>query len=548
MGIHPKLDLQRSSACSVTPPGLPSPVSAVSLSNVSGDKLFGRTAPISPPMSSHELGRTTSDMSPGKSLSTGRSQREVQHEPTRQQLPSLSSLFAANQHVRPVPSPLSDRTSPLFGTQSPSDRPPSASTNPERPYSSSSSYFPNISPTLNQPRPVYEPRLLADRPLLPSVARTFPGPLSPPIREYDQTQHTPRSDGSAGGKWAHAGNYPDPRRPEYVYGPRSDPQGALPSLGPGFGYESSQAAKMDGRGQAMRPSRSPTSPGSASPETILVKDGLGPKIWTGTHFLPRFVRRAEVPGEGPCYFYDDGTHCKTVIDGEAVNAHWGVTKAGKPRKRLAIACLTCREKKIKCDPDYPRCVQCEKFGRVCKFKNAPRGGHNTSPATSPGGQESSDTRHLAGPPPPQRVVELDQHHQQPPRSSIISSSSVSPSSQQQHASNSNKRRASPELPSLPPTAKRSRFTYDHSYSHHSHPHSHPHSPHSHHPPPPPPTSFPYPVMAAPTADPKPTTTSPSAPWQPQQQPQHRELPGIRENILYRKWQPDPYVRDVQRTR
>ena len=100
------------------------------------------------------------------------------------------------------------------------------------------------------------------------------------------------------------------------------------------------------------------------------KDSLGPKIWTGTQFLPRFVRQAEYPGEGLCYFYDDGTHCKTVIDGEPVNAHWGVTKAGKPRKRLAIACLTCREKKIKCDPDFPRCVQCEKFGRVCKFKNA----------------------------------------------------------------------------------------------------------------------------------------------------------------------------------
>lgn len=100
------------------------------------------------------------------------------------------------------------------------------------------------------------------------------------------------------------------------------------------------------------------------------KDTLGPKIWTGTQFLPRFVRQDEVSGEGMCYFYDDGTHCKTSIDGEPVNAHWGVTKAGKPRKRLAIACITCREKKIKCDPDYPRCVQCDKFGRVCKFKNA----------------------------------------------------------------------------------------------------------------------------------------------------------------------------------
>lgn len=118
-------------------------------------------------------------------------------------------------------------------------------------------------------------------------------------------------------------------------------------------------------------------------ESSTPKEGLGPKIWTGTHFLPRFIRAAEVPGEGLCYFYDDGTHCKTVIDGEVVNAHWGVTKAGKPRKRLAIACITCREKKIKCDPDYPRCIQCDKFGRVCKFKNAPRGGQNTSPSIPP---------------------------------------------------------------------------------------------------------------------------------------------------------------------
>ncbi|QYT04574.1 hypothetical protein H0G86_011476 [Trichoderma simmonsii] len=122
----------------------------------------------------------------------------------------------------------------------------------------------------------------------------------------------------------------------------------------------------------------------ASSEVAVSKDTgrLGPKIWTGTHFLPRFIRAAEVPGEGMCYFYDDGSHCKAVIDGEAVNAHWGVTKAGKPRKRLAIACITCREWKIKCDPDYPRCVQCEKFGRICKFKNAPKGGNIPLPSTS----------------------------------------------------------------------------------------------------------------------------------------------------------------------
>lgn len=100
------------------------------------------------------------------------------------------------------------------------------------------------------------------------------------------------------------------------------------------------------------------------------RNGLGPKIWAGNRFLPQFTHEAYVPGEGTCYFYDDGTRCKSIIDGEVVNKFWGVTKTGKPRKRLAIACMTCREKKIKCDPDYPQCDQCKKFGRTCRFKNA----------------------------------------------------------------------------------------------------------------------------------------------------------------------------------
>lgn len=168
----------------------------------------------------------------------------------------------------------------------------------------------------------------------------------------------------------------EPSRNEYalggqdgaLYKPSHD---RLPHL-PGRNYEPDLGmGYREQRPPQANIQHSPSTPGSiVTVEAVTVKDGLGPKIWTGTHFLPRFVRAAEVPGEGICYFYDDGSHCKTVIDGEAVNAHWGVTKAGKPRKRLAIACITCREKKIKCDPDYPRCVQCEKFGRVCKFKNA----------------------------------------------------------------------------------------------------------------------------------------------------------------------------------
>ena len=80
----------------------------------------------------------------------------------------------------------------------------------------------------------------------------------------------------------------------------------------------------------------------------------------------RCVGQREMPGEGLCYIYEDGTYCRAIIDGEPVNPSWGITKAGKPRKRLAQACLTCREKKIKCEPGYPKCHQCAKSQRVCR--------------------------------------------------------------------------------------------------------------------------------------------------------------------------------------
>jgi hypothetical protein len=80
----------------------------------------------------------------------------------------------------------------------------------------------------------------------------------------------------------------------------------------------------------------------------------------------RCLGQREIPGEGVCYVYEDGTYCRAIIDGEPVNPSWGITKAGKPRKRLAQACLTCREKKIKCEPGYPKCHQCAKSQRVCR--------------------------------------------------------------------------------------------------------------------------------------------------------------------------------------
>ncbi|KAL1877155.1 hypothetical protein Plec18167_004841 [Paecilomyces lecythidis] len=95
------------------------------------------------------------------------------------------------------------------------------------------------------------------------------------------------------------------------------------------------------------------------------------------HLLPHVVDERYIEGEGLCYIYADGSHCPKSIDGVPVNANWGVTKAGKPRKRLAQACISCREKKIKCQPNIPKCDQCQKSGKECRFESAPRG-HSAS--------------------------------------------------------------------------------------------------------------------------------------------------------------------------
>jgi Fungal Zn(2)-Cys(6) binuclear cluster domain len=298
---------------------------------------------------------------------------ELSHKPPREQLPPLSSLFGSTPHQsRPAQSPYSEGHSPSFPAASPHDsRHPATPIHPDRPYEAS--YFPR--PPLSRhsygSRPEQVERLGIPPP--PRPTQTGIRPESPRYDarygvETSRTQGPPAVNGWSPRSQSNRPDFfsrdtsssfrahPDHRhQPPPVHRPESDPRAAY--------REAPHSAPVT-------PSYPPTPASTVAGDANSTKDGLGPKIWTGTQFLPRFVRQAEVPGEGMCYFYDDGTHCKTVIDGEIVNAHWGVTKAGKPRKRLAIACITCREKKIKCDPDYPRCVQCEKFGRICKFKNA----------------------------------------------------------------------------------------------------------------------------------------------------------------------------------
>jgi hypothetical protein len=288
----------------------------------------------------------------------------------REQLPPLSSLFDTSPHQsRPAQSPYSDRRSPIFPSGSPHDgRHPATPIHPDRSYDSS--YYQRTSHSHPYPymsKPERNGRPGPQGPSLPSPAARRPE--SPRYEQRYAHVEAPRPPPpSSVNGWSPQSQI----RPEYFSRDTSSsfrthaeqPRQQHPPL------QRNDVEQQSTYGDSHGSGNYPQMPGNPVNGEQGSKDTLGPKIWSGTQFFPRFVRQAEVPGEGLCYFYDDGTHCKTVIDGEAVNAHWGVTKAGKPRKRLAIACITCREKKIKCDPDFPRCVQCEKFGRICKFKNA----------------------------------------------------------------------------------------------------------------------------------------------------------------------------------
>ncbi|KAK1992688.1 fungal-specific transcription factor domain-containing protein [Colletotrichum falcatum] len=480
-----------------SPPGLVSPSSSSYSSRPSPpaerpwNPGFGL---VFPPMSNYEHGSAAGMSTVGKSPEDGPGRKDPAQSAPRQQLPSLSSLFGPPSSVRPLHSPSSDRHC-TYPATSPVDRPLMPQPHGDRPYSTS--YFPpqESSPAMSQPRSTYDAKYDHERQALHGLSHSFSRPGSPRYRESEHVRPESRSDVGLGNKWS---MHNEAAKHEYALVSRE----GRPSLRAShdrmaYQYPSNDSGSLY---REHRPSSGPslmhtptTQATSAGSEGAPSKDGLGPKIWTGTHFLPRFVRAAEVPGEGMCYFYDDGSHCKTVIDGEAVNAHWGVTKAGKPRKRLAIACVTCREKKIKCDPDYPRCVQCEKFGRICKFKNAPRGGHNTSPSTPPA--EPEDMRRLGGSANPNDMR----------RPGSNSSASVSP--------RTTYRQPSPE-PSMP--HKRMRLGFD----------SYPSTRDE------PPASFRR----------TPDTVKASISWQ------HRqpiELPRIHEDVLNRAWQTDPYVSDPQ---
>lgn len=329
MGTLTTLESRQRMALPDSPPELASPTatSFSSRSSPSADHAWASQTLAALPMSNYDK-TTGRDDGDDRRESTPPNASNNSHRP---QLPSLISVLGPESCMPPLGSFYGRPAH--FPMHSPLDRPHTLLAGSQ----TSSSYFPSLAA---QPRAAYDASSHG-------LGRSFSGSKSPAFGES-------RSQIEGGSQWSQH----EADRQEYMLGTQNTARRHLP----------------DSRDAPMEYNREPVSSAShaaTASESSASNDPLG----------PRFVRAAEVAGEGMCYFYDDGTHCRTVIDGEHVNAHWGVTKAGKPRKRLAIACLTCREKKIKCDPDYPRCVQCDKFGRVCKFKNAPRGGRTTSPST-----------------------------------------------------------------------------------------------------------------------------------------------------------------------
>jgi Fungal Zn(2)-Cys(6) binuclear cluster domain len=172
-------------------------------------------------------------------------------------------------------------------------------------------------------------------------------------------------------------NYPSSRGREYE--PYHTPQPArLPSLSQ-VGIEPASHARAPENPRArFVPDEDSLSQFAASGDlTISPTQSVHS---TSSHLVPHLRQEAAVPhqvvderylpGKGVCYIFADNSYCPKLIDGQPVNPNWGLTKAGKARKRLAQACIPCREKKVKCQPNLPKCDQCQKSGRECRFENA----------------------------------------------------------------------------------------------------------------------------------------------------------------------------------
>jgi hypothetical protein len=99
-------------------------------------------------------------------------------------------------------------------------------------------------------------------------------------------------------------------------------------------------------------------------------DGASPESTRGrgNEFVDGYVDEFGIDRGGA----QDGSDLghKTRLDKDGKMAPWSElkTKAGKERKRLPLACIACRRKKIRCSGEKPACKHCVKSRIPCVYK------------------------------------------------------------------------------------------------------------------------------------------------------------------------------------
>jgi hypothetical protein len=112
------------------------------------------------------------------------------------------------------------------------------------------------------------------------------------------------------------------------------------------------------------PAREPFEGGTIIPDHHTKETQFG---HSATPPFENYLGVQQVPGQGVFHTYRDDSWVPTEVDDEVVHPVWGLTKAGKARERLALACFNCRERKTRCEPAQEGCLQCEKRGRSCRW-------------------------------------------------------------------------------------------------------------------------------------------------------------------------------------
>lgn len=156
---------------------------------------------------------------------------------------------------------------------------------------------------------------------------------------------------------------------------RTQPRQHLPSIrtapGPGkslaLPYSNGSSSQPSGStpltDSKPYPTTSSTMPADASHHALSYRDReLGRSSWDYSYAM--YGRH----GSTEEMSHTDGRWAIGKPQQQQQPSSLGITKAGKPRKRLSQACNQCRDKKVKCDGlQSIQCSQCRKFGRECTF-------------------------------------------------------------------------------------------------------------------------------------------------------------------------------------